>query len=136
MKKRFFFLIIPNSRVIKIAALKKSFYYCLLPPQTYNTNEELRRFYKVLSTNIDGNTEFVSTVEGSYKQKCLVDVKFTANLDYYHSSIQLMITQSMGHSGIQRKTPLNGPNPIILILHQQWGQPSTWLIFLSAKVWK
>ncbi|XP_037550416.1 gamma-glutamyl hydrolase [Nematolebias whitei] len=30
---------------------------------TYNTNEELRTFYKVLSTNTDGNTEFVSTVE-------------------------------------------------------------------------
>ncbi|XP_017269574.1 gamma-glutamyl hydrolase [Kryptolebias marmoratus] len=30
---------------------------------TYNTNEELRKFYKVLSTNTDGNTEFVSTVE-------------------------------------------------------------------------
>ncbi|XP_030611820.1 gamma-glutamyl hydrolase [Archocentrus centrarchus] len=30
---------------------------------TYNTNEELRKFYKVLSTNTDGNVEFVSTVE-------------------------------------------------------------------------
>ncbi|XP_042366323.1 gamma-glutamyl hydrolase [Plectropomus leopardus] len=31
--------------------------------QTQNTNEELRNFYKVLSTNTDGETEFVSTVE-------------------------------------------------------------------------
>ncbi|XP_070708855.1 gamma-glutamyl hydrolase [Pempheris klunzingeri] len=30
---------------------------------TYNTNEELKKFYKVLSTNTDGNIEFVSTVE-------------------------------------------------------------------------
>ncbi|XP_029001713.1 gamma-glutamyl hydrolase isoform X2 [Betta splendens] len=30
---------------------------------TYNTNEELKTFYKVLSTNTDGQTEFVSTVE-------------------------------------------------------------------------
>ncbi|XP_070842237.1 gamma-glutamyl hydrolase [Chaetodon trifascialis] len=30
---------------------------------TYNTNEDLKSFYKVLSTNTDGNTEFVSTVE-------------------------------------------------------------------------
>ncbi|XP_019122532.2 gamma-glutamyl hydrolase [Larimichthys crocea] len=30
---------------------------------TYNTNEELKKFYKVLSTNTDGDTEFVSTVE-------------------------------------------------------------------------
>ncbi|XP_047424390.1 gamma-glutamyl hydrolase [Mugil cephalus] len=30
---------------------------------TYNTNDDLRRFYKVLSTNTDGNTEFVSTIE-------------------------------------------------------------------------
>uniref|UniRef100_A0A3Q1GCL2 folate gamma-glutamyl hydrolase n=1 Tax=Acanthochromis polyacanthus TaxID=80966 RepID=A0A3Q1GCL2_9TELE len=32
---------------------------------TYNTNEELRKFYKVLSTNTDGKTEFVSTVEAN-----------------------------------------------------------------------
>ncbi|XP_067341968.1 gamma-glutamyl hydrolase [Channa argus] len=30
---------------------------------SYNTNEELKNFYKVLSTNTDGKTEFVSTVE-------------------------------------------------------------------------
>ncbi|XP_041817142.1 gamma-glutamyl hydrolase isoform X2 [Chelmon rostratus] len=30
---------------------------------TYNTNEDLKKFYKVLSTNTDGTTEFVSTVE-------------------------------------------------------------------------
>uniref|UniRef100_A0AAX7TL47 folate gamma-glutamyl hydrolase n=1 Tax=Astatotilapia calliptera TaxID=8154 RepID=A0AAX7TL47_ASTCA len=30
---------------------------------TYNTNEELKKFYKVLSVNTDGNVEFVSTVE-------------------------------------------------------------------------
>ncbi|XP_054863098.1 gamma-glutamyl hydrolase isoform X2 [Amphiprion ocellaris] len=30
---------------------------------TYNTSEELQKFYKVLSTNTDGQTEFVSTVE-------------------------------------------------------------------------
>ncbi|XP_075936775.1 gamma-glutamyl hydrolase isoform X2 [Anarhichas minor] len=30
---------------------------------THNTNEELNSFYKVLSTNTDGTTEFVSTVE-------------------------------------------------------------------------
>lgn len=34
--------------------------------QTYNTNEVLKKFYKVLSTNSDGRVEFVSTVEGSY----------------------------------------------------------------------
>lgn len=33
--------------------------------QTYNTNEDLKKFYKVLSTNTDGTTEFVSTVEGT-----------------------------------------------------------------------
>uniref|UniRef100_A0A672HAA1 folate gamma-glutamyl hydrolase n=1 Tax=Salarias fasciatus TaxID=181472 RepID=A0A672HAA1_SALFA len=30
---------------------------------TYNSNDDLRKFYKVLSTNTDGQTEFVSTVE-------------------------------------------------------------------------
>ncbi|XP_037613081.1 gamma-glutamyl hydrolase isoform X2 [Sebastes umbrosus] len=30
---------------------------------THNTNEELKKFYKILSTNTDGETEFVSTVE-------------------------------------------------------------------------
>ncbi|XP_026147484.1 gamma-glutamyl hydrolase [Mastacembelus armatus] len=30
---------------------------------SYNTNDELKKFYKVLSTNTDGKTEFVSTVE-------------------------------------------------------------------------
>ncbi|KAM6900779.1 gamma-glutamyl hydrolase isoform 2-T2 [Xenentodon cancila] len=34
-----------------------------LATSDYNTNEELKRFYKVLSTNTDGNVEFVSTVE-------------------------------------------------------------------------
>lgn len=32
--------------------------------QTHKTNEQLNSFYKVLSTNTDGTTEFVSTVEG------------------------------------------------------------------------
>ncbi|XP_042255871.1 gamma-glutamyl hydrolase [Thunnus thynnus] len=31
--------------------------------ETFNTNEELKMFYKVLSTNTDGKIEFVSTVE-------------------------------------------------------------------------
>uniref|UniRef100_A0A673CV96 folate gamma-glutamyl hydrolase n=1 Tax=Sphaeramia orbicularis TaxID=375764 RepID=A0A673CV96_9TELE len=31
--------------------------------ETLNTNEDLKNFYKVLSTNTDGNVEFVSTVE-------------------------------------------------------------------------
>lgn len=35
--------------------------------QTYNTNEQLKSFYKVLSTNTDGETEFASTVEGSFR---------------------------------------------------------------------
>ncbi|KAF7214148.1 gamma-glutamyl hydrolase [Nothobranchius furzeri] len=30
---------------------------------TYNKNDELRKFYKVVSTNTDGNVEFVSTME-------------------------------------------------------------------------
>ncbi|KAG7524285.1 gamma-glutamyl hydrolase-like [Solea senegalensis] len=30
---------------------------------TYDTNEELKKFYKVLSTNTDGQVEFVSTME-------------------------------------------------------------------------
>lgn len=47
--------------------------------QTYNTNEELKKFYKVLSTNTDGTTEFVSTVEGSYN---------AASLHLYSSIIQ------------------------------------------------
>ncbi|XP_034562236.1 gamma-glutamyl hydrolase [Notolabrus celidotus] len=34
-----------------------------LSMQTYNTNEELHDFYKVLSTNTDGKIEFVSTFE-------------------------------------------------------------------------
>nr|XP_046227385.1 gamma-glutamyl hydrolase [Scatophagus argus] len=34
-----------------------------LAVSTYNVNEELKKFYKVLSTNTDGITEFVSTVE-------------------------------------------------------------------------
>lgn len=31
--------------------------------ETYNTNEELKKFYKVLSTNHDGRIEFISTME-------------------------------------------------------------------------
>ncbi|XP_029314080.1 gamma-glutamyl hydrolase-like [Cottoperca gobio] len=34
-----------------------------VPVSTHNTNKELKNLYKVLSTNTDGNTEFVSTVE-------------------------------------------------------------------------
>lgn len=32
--------------------------------QSYNSNLELKKFYKVLSTNSDGSLEFVSTIEG------------------------------------------------------------------------
>lgn len=47
--------------------------------QTYNTNEELKKFYKVLSTNTDGEIEFVSTVEGSCNASSLTSShsKFT-----------------------------------------------------------
>ncbi|XP_071751595.1 gamma-glutamyl hydrolase isoform X2 [Centroberyx gerrardi] len=34
-----------------------------LTTESYNGNEELKKFYKVLSTNTDGKVEFVSTVE-------------------------------------------------------------------------
>ncbi|XP_071387434.1 gamma-glutamyl hydrolase [Centroberyx affinis] len=34
-----------------------------LTMESYNGNEELKKFYKVLSTNTDGKVEFVSTVE-------------------------------------------------------------------------
>ncbi|CAG5896100.1 unnamed protein product [Menidia menidia] len=34
-----------------------------LATRTYNTNEDLKNFYKVLSTNTDGTVEFVSTFE-------------------------------------------------------------------------
>lgn len=37
--------------------------FCRL--QTYNTDKRLNAFYKVISTNTDGNVEFVSTMEGS-----------------------------------------------------------------------
>ncbi|XP_056155611.1 gamma-glutamyl hydrolase [Lampris incognitus] len=36
-----------------------------LTVQSYNDNEELKRFYKILSTNTDGRVEFVSTVEAN-----------------------------------------------------------------------
>lgn len=50
--------------------------------QTYNTNEELKTFYKVLSTNTDGKIEFVSTVEGSYNAASLTNShsKFTEGI--------------------------------------------------------
>lgn len=32
--------------------------------QAYESNAELKKFYKVLSTNSDGTLEFVSTIEG------------------------------------------------------------------------
>ncbi|KAJ8376655.1 hypothetical protein SKAU_G00072350 [Synaphobranchus kaupii] len=34
-----------------------------LPIKSYNTSEELRNFYRILSTNNDGRVEFVSTME-------------------------------------------------------------------------
>lgn len=46
--------------------------------QTQNTNEKLKNFYKVLSTNTDGETEFVSMVEGSYNAASIHRNKFTA----------------------------------------------------------
>ncbi|KAL4635213.1 gamma-glutamyl hydrolase-like [Arapaima gigas] len=35
-----------------------------LTVESFNNNEELRNFYKILTTNSDGKTEFVSTMEG------------------------------------------------------------------------
>ncbi|XP_054915372.1 gamma-glutamyl hydrolase [Poeciliopsis prolifica] len=43
--------------------LTENSHYWSLGTLTYNTNEDLKSFYKVLSTNTDGNIEFVSTVE-------------------------------------------------------------------------
>lgn len=37
---------------------------CLLLGQRFNGNEKLKEFYRILSTNTDEQTEFVSTVEG------------------------------------------------------------------------
>ncbi|XP_063062664.1 gamma-glutamyl hydrolase-like isoform X2 [Engraulis encrasicolus] len=31
--------------------------------ENFNKNEELRKFYKILTTNMDGNTEYISTME-------------------------------------------------------------------------
>lgn len=36
-----------------------------LNKQNYSRNAKLKRFYKVLSTNTDGKTEFISTMEGT-----------------------------------------------------------------------
>ncbi|KAG7231285.1 hypothetical protein INR49_012116 [Caranx melampygus] len=38
---------------------------------TFNTNEELKKFYKIITTNTDGNIEFVSTMEGNYNPAAL-----------------------------------------------------------------
>lgn len=51
-------------QIIYRAPSYTSFSFCSF--QTYNTNEKLKKFYKVLSTNTDGKTEFVSTMEGGY----------------------------------------------------------------------
>lgn len=37
---------------------------CFSLGQSFNGNEKLKIFYRILSTNTDGQTEFVSTVEG------------------------------------------------------------------------
>lgn len=50
-------------------------------------------------------------------------------------SRQRMITQFMGHSGIQKKMHLNGRGLIFRTLHRQSRPPSTWLNSLSVKVW-
>lgn len=45
-----------------------------LNQQNYSRNAKLKRFYKVLSTNNDGKTEFISTMEGTilYRRLCTV----------------------------------------------------------------
>lgn len=43
--------------------LTENSHHWSLATLTYSTDDDLRRFYKVLSTNTDGNIEFVSTVE-------------------------------------------------------------------------
>lgn len=39
-------------------------YSCNIAIQIYNSNADLRKFYKVLTTSSDGINEFVSTMEG------------------------------------------------------------------------
>lgn len=40
-----------------------NFHFWSLSKQNYSRNTKLKRFYKVLSTNTDGKTEFISTME-------------------------------------------------------------------------
>ncbi|XP_031705831.1 gamma-glutamyl hydrolase-like isoform X2 [Anarrhichthys ocellatus] len=55
----------PDELIADLASepLTANFHRWSLSLLTHNTNEELNSFYKVLSTNTDGTTEFVSTVE-------------------------------------------------------------------------
>lgn len=56
-----------NTGVLRNNATKNSASYysvCLHLAQTFTANEKLKQFYQILSTNTDGQTEFVSTVEG------------------------------------------------------------------------
>lgn len=110
-------------------------HFCLF--QTYNTDEDLKSFYKVLSTNTDGNTEFVSTVEGDWSSLSDVVQQDSCHDDCcFLTSVQLTVTPFMERSGIQRKMPLSGPDLTFLTLHRQSGRPSTRPTSLWAKVWK
>lgn len=48
--------------------------------QRFNGNKKLKRFYRILSTNTDGRTEFVSTMEGESAFDLLIPVMWLLSL--------------------------------------------------------
>uniref|UniRef100_A0AAV2L773 folate gamma-glutamyl hydrolase n=1 Tax=Knipowitschia caucasica TaxID=637954 RepID=A0AAV2L773_KNICA len=50
-------------RALETEALTENSHMWSVSLETYNSNDDLKTFYKVLSTNTDGRTEFISTWE-------------------------------------------------------------------------
>lgn len=109
--------------------------------QAFNGNEKMKKFYRPLSTNTDGQREFVSTVEGENacrlfvpRRRFICPLDFMMNLYSPFMLAQHMMCQFMEPSGTPRKTPLSG---------RTWTSPtrpllseplSTWPSSLSTKV--
>lgn len=113
---------------------------CFPPAQEFIGNEKLRKFYRILSTNTDGRTEFVSTVEGesvrdiSIPLQRFIIIEFMRNPNFLFPLAQHTSFQFMEPSGTLRKTRSSGRMRTSPTRPLPSGPLSTWPTFSSTKV--
>lgn len=109
------------------------------PLQAFNTVKLLNAFYKVVSTNTDGNVEFVSTMEGSHTLWAQIyqwTLKGAALMmgSFFPLLCQRTTIPSTAPSGIRRRRPTCGHVLTSHTLRPQSGQAITQQLSSSMKV--